>query len=117
MYHRLARRLYPFRVAIGVLGGGAVIGFAAATLSLGWSIDALYALASLTALLWMLWLLSVTFIFVDPKPELEPAAPLKRRIVIRLRRGMALLLSVITTGLLFVAVAMTYRTVAMFASS
>ena len=117
IYHRLAGRLYPFRVLIGILGGGAVIVFAAVSLALGSNVDALYALASLTALLWVLWLLAVTFIFVDPRPELDPAAPLRRRVAIRLRRGLALILALLTTALLFVAIAMTIRTLSMFAAS
>ena len=74
-------------------------------------------LASLTALLWVLWLLAVTFMFVDPAPEPDPAAPLRRRIMIRLRRGLSALLALLTTALLFVAVGMTIRTLTMFAAS
>ncbi len=116
IYHRLARQLYPFRLLIGVLGGGAVAAFIVVALALGWTVDVLYALASLTALLWVLWLLAVTFIFVEPKPELEPAAPFRRRVAIRLRRAAALVLALLTTALLLVAITMTIRTLTMFAA-
>ena len=117
IYHRLARRLYPYRVVIGVLGGSAIAAFFAVALALGGTVDALYALASLTVLLWVFWLLSVTFIFVDPKPALEPVAPFRRRVMIRVRRGFLILLALLTTALLIVAIAMTFRTLSLFVAT
>ncbi|MGI9258089.1 MAG: hypothetical protein ACR2QQ_04585 [Gammaproteobacteria bacterium] len=117
IFHRLARWLYPFRVLIGAIGVGAVAAFSAVTLAYGGDVEPLYALAALTLLLWALWLLSVAFIFVEPAPELDPSAPFRRRVAIRFRRGLVLVLALLATALLFVAVAMTVRTLTLVAAA
>jgi hypothetical protein len=117
VYHRLARRLYPFRVLIGALGVGAVAAFSAVTLAYGQTVEPLYALAALTLLLWALWLLSVAFIFVEPAPELDPSAPFRRRVATRFRRGLFFVLALLSTVLLLVAVVMAVRTLTLVAAA
>ncbi|HEY5624127.1 MAG TPA: hypothetical protein VIV14_10235 [Gammaproteobacteria bacterium] len=79
--------------------------------------NALYALALLACLLWALWMLAVAYIFIDPAPVYDASASLMRRLVVKLRRGLGVLISIAMTAMLAVAVSLTFRAVSLMVSA
>ena len=111
LYYRLAQRLYRFRVVLWILGVTSAALFGGALFLSDGTIDAAYALASLTFVLWALWLLAVAHSFDEPVPEIDPDARIWTRVRLMLRRATAWILAIIMTVLFVLAIVMTTRAV------
>jgi len=116
-FYRLAQRLYRLRFVLWVVGATSVALFAGALFLSGGTIDAAYALVSLTLLLWALWLLAVSYCFVEPAPVLDSGARLWTRTKVKLRRAMLWTLAVAMILLFGLAIVMTTRAVGIVLAS
>ncbi len=116
-FYRLAQRLYRLRVVLWVVGATSVALFAGALFLSGGTIDAAYALVSLTLLLWTLWLLAVSYCFVEPAPVLDTGARFWARAKVKLRRAMLWTLAVAMILLFGLAIVMTTRAVGIVLAS
>jgi len=109
-FYRFASFLYRFRAVLWVLAMVAVGLFLTALFARGSSIDAAYALASLSVLLWALWLLAVAHSFVRLPPEVQPGDRFWLRTKTRFQRATAWVLALAVTGLFVLALILTTRT-------
>ena len=89
----------------------AVVLFGGALFLSDGTIDAAYALASLTLMLWTLWLLAIAHGFVEPVPEIDPAARFWARARLKFRRATVWVLAFAMTVLFVMAIVMTIRTI------
>jgi len=112
-YHRLARRLYPARLAVWALCLAAVAAFAATLFTAGGGRDELYMLGSVTVFLWTLGALVTTYIFVAPLPSAGPEAGLVARVKAAAKRGFLWLLAVVMTALTGLVVFVSARALGM----
>ncbi|MFP6829501.1 MAG: hypothetical protein VCC36_10785 [Gammaproteobacteria bacterium] len=110
-FNRLAQRLYRLRVVLWIVGATSTALFGAALFSSGGTIDAAYALVSLTLLFWALWLLAVAYSFVEPAPVVDSGARFWARVKVKLRRAMFWILAVAMTLLFVLALVMTTRAI------
>ena len=58
-------------------------------------------------------MLAVAYVFIEPAPVCDASAPVLRRLVVKLRRGLGILLGAAMTAMLAVAVVLTFRTVSL----
>ncbi len=106
--HRLARRLYRYRLALWMLSVTAVALFAGALLRQG-AVDGQWAtLGAIAVLLWAICLLTLAYSFRAPLPAAGPETGWFTRQTIRIRRGflwlMALAMLLLTGLVIFASV-------------
>ena len=115
--YRFASFLRRFRAALWVLTVVAVSLFLATLFACEGSIDAAYALASLSLLLWALWFLAVSYCFVRPPPEVLASDRFWLRIRTRFQRATVWALVLAVVGLLTLALMLTSRTIGLLVGS
>ncbi len=107
-YHRLARRLYRYRLVLWGLSVGAVALFAGAVLRQGAVDDQWATLGAIAVLLWSICLLTLAYSFRAPLPVAGAGAGWFTRQTIRIRRGflwlMALAMTLLTGLVIFASV-------------
>ena len=109
--YRLAQRLYRLRVVLWIVGATSTALFGGALFLSDGTLDAAYALVSLTLLLWALWFLAFAYSFVEPAPVPDSGARLWTRAKAKLRRATAWVLAIVMTLFFGLAVVMTTRAI------
>lgn len=104
--HRLAQRLYRYRLALWMLSVAAVALFAGALLRQD-AVDGQWAtLGAIAALLWAICLLTLAYSFSAPLPAADAEAGWFTRLTIRIRRSLLWLMALamlLLTGLVIFA--------------
>jgi hypothetical protein len=107
-YHRLARRLYRYRLALWLLCVSAVALFAGAVLRRVPIDDQWATLGAIAVLLWAICLLTLAYSFNAPPPAAGPKAGWFARQAVRIRRGflwlMALAMTLLTGLVIFASI-------------
>ncbi|MFL2546731.1 MAG: hypothetical protein ACJ0SL_05145 [Candidatus Rariloculaceae bacterium] len=111
LFTQVATQLFGIRRLLWTLGVGSIMAFIGVLFLADGAIDGSYALAALSLLLWSLWALALAYAFIEPAPVIDPAARLRTRFAVRLKRIWLWVLALLMAGLMIVAVIMTMRTV------
>ena len=116
-YERLARRLYPLRHLVTVLGVAACGALAAILVFSSGPADEAYMLLGLVVLLWSLCLRALVHAFIHPAPAVSSADSWLTRSHTRVRRGVRWMVAMLMTLLCIAVLLTTVRAVGLISRS